>query len=55
MVNAVTALASPGLMHLRGMCIDVPLPAIQQQGLDLLSPEQRANFLAPTPERRGPA
>ena len=54
-VNAVTALASPGLMHLRGMCIDVPLPAIQQQGLDLLSPEQRANFLAPTPERCGPA
>ncbi|WP_261664658.1 SDR family NAD(P)-dependent oxidoreductase [Deinococcus sp. Marseille-Q6407] len=53
-VNAVTALASPALMHLTGMCIDVPLPVVQRSDLDQLSPEHRANFLPPEPPRSEP-
>ena len=53
-VNAVTALASPSLMHLTGLCIDIPLPEIQRPELDRLSPEQRANFLPVHPRRTAP-
>ena len=52
-VNVVTALASPALMHLNGLCIDVPLPEIQRSELDQLSPEQRANFMLPRSPQGG--
>ena len=52
-VNTVVALATPELLHLKGLCIDIPLPAIQHSELDQLSPEQRANFLPPRSPRSG--
>lgn len=54
-VSSVVALASPALMHLMGLSIDIPLPEVQSQEPSELSPEQRANFLPPKSARRSGA
>lgn len=51
-VSSVVALASPALMHLTGLSIDIPLPEVESKEPSELSPEQRANFLPPKSARR---